>query len=454
MRSCNWILWAWAAVVLASAVVAAPAMADPVEATISLGRDPEPPFCVMNPGGELTITWSIEYSTTPLRVIYTLMDPTQTITLDSETYPGATGVNITRYWTAPMGLVDGKYWVRVEYWSFESGNEANAEVTFYLCSELGTICAEKWQDSDCDEVLTAADAPVAGWWICLDTPYDETYCQQTGPDGRVCWNDIVAGEYTIWEFLPGGWRSIYPTSYDIVLENGETETAVFFNTQCPPPSACCFPDGSCQVLPVGTCAAMGGVVIPDVTCDPNPCPTQACCFPDGSCALMLPYECVAAGGTVYPDLTCDPNPCPQPPEYACCFEDGSCLVLTEEDCVAQGGVVYAVEDCDPNPCPPPEYACCLPLDENCYMLTQEACLAAGGIWHDGEICSAVGGTFDCPLWRVCCIGEDCFILTEVDCLAQGGIWHVDWTSCEPENPCEIPVPVTPDSWGAIKSVYR
>jgi hypothetical protein len=218
--------------------------------------------------------------------------------------------------------------------------------------------------------------------------------------------------------------------------------------------ACCFEDGHCEVLLPEDCELFGGEIYGTQSCDPDLClPGQACCFgPD--CVLLMAPDCVAQGGVVYPDLTCDPNPCPQPPEYACCFEDGSCLVLTEEECVAQGGVVYAVEDCDPNPCPPPEYACCLPLDENCYMLTEEACLAVGGTWYAEQACSDAGGTFDCPLWRVCCINGECHIATEIGCGDWGGVWHPEWTTCEPENPCEIPVPVSPGTWGAIKSVYR
>ena len=224
---------------------------------------------------------------------------------------------------------------------------------------------------------------------------------------------------------------------------------------CPPvPQACCFASGACELRLADDCLAAGGTVYPDLTCDPNPCPQpQACCF-GPECQLLLADACLAAGGTVYPELICDPNPCPQPPEYACCFADGSCQVLTEEACTAAGGVLYTVDSCDPNPCPPPEYACCFNLDEACYMMSQAACIEAGGIWNDGQVCTASGGTFDCPLWRVCCVNEECSITTEIGCGQMGGVWHVDWTSCEPDNPCEIPVPVSPDSWGAIKSIYR
>ena len=377
MRRGGLILWVWAIAAVVTAFAAPAVYADGLtrEATISLGRDPEPPFCVNNPGGTVEITWNIEYATTPLQVKFRIEDPTRTIVLDQQDYSGSTGVNITRYWTVPNGLVDGKYWVRVEYWSLESGNEANAEVTFYVCTGVGSVCAQKFIDIDCDEELTAADPVGSDWWICLDTPYEETYCLRTDAQGMACWNNIALGDYTVWEVDSTGWRPIYPSSSDVTVVNGETASVTFFNSECQPPSACCFPDGHCEVLAVGTC--------------------------------------VEAGGTVYAEPSCDPNPCLQP-----------------------------------------ESACCLPLDETCYTLDEQTCLQGGGIWYDGMMCSTAGGDIECPLWRVCCVDEDCYVVTMEDCAELNGEWHPEWESCEPDNPCEIPVPAAPDSWGSIKSVYR
>jgi hypothetical protein len=138
------------AATLAIVVFSLPAFAAPMEARISLGRDPEPPMCVQNPGGIINITWDIQHSTTPNYVYYKLEDPTRTVIMEEITYPGSMGITVNHNWPVPVGAVDGKYWVRVEYWSFEAGNEANAEVTFYVCSNTGTICAEKWEDIDGD----------------------------------------------------------------------------------------------------------------------------------------------------------------------------------------------------------------------------------------------------------------------------------------------------------------
>jgi hypothetical protein len=204
------------------------ANADPLAATISLGRDPEPPGAAMNPGGTVDIWWNIEHTTTPNYVYYKLGDPTRTIIYEDSTYAGSSGTSAARQWIVPVGAPDGKYWIRVEYWSFEAGNEANAEVTFYVCSCMGNICAEKWEDTDCDDTLTAADAPVPSWWLCIETPLGDTFCRQTDANGVACWYDLPVGDYRVYEVLPGGWVPIYPESYDITL----TETGasvVFFN---------------------------------------------------------------------------------------------------------------------------------------------------------------------------------------------------------------------------------
>lgn len=211
-------------IVLSSAI----ANAEPLEATISLGRDPEPPMAILNPGGTVDIWWDIEHTTTPNYVYYKLEDPTRTIIYEDSTYAGSSGVTATQQWTVPAGAADGKYWVRVEYWSFEAGNEANAEVTFYVCSCTADVCAEKWQDMDCDDTLTPSDSPVSDWWICLETPMGDTYCKQTDANGLVCWTALPVGDYRIYEPLPGGWVPIYPDSYIFTLtEAGESFT--FFN---------------------------------------------------------------------------------------------------------------------------------------------------------------------------------------------------------------------------------
>jgi len=111
--------------------------------TIVLGTDPEPPDCVENPGGVVSIFWSVEYSTTADYVYYCLRDPDQLI-VEEETYPGISGSDITREWTVPTDAMNGAYWVRVEYWSVEVGLEGVAEVVFLVCEETTLSSNDTW----------------------------------------------------------------------------------------------------------------------------------------------------------------------------------------------------------------------------------------------------------------------------------------------------------------------
>ncbi len=253
----------------------ATALAAPMEATISLGRDPEPPICVINSGGVIDITWNIEHTTTPNYVYYKLEDPTRTITYEEETYSGSTGISINRQWTVPAGAPDGKYWVRVEYWSFEAGNEANAEVTFYVCTDTGTLCAEKYEDFDGDGDCADDDMPLENWSICIETPIGDTYCKQTGPDGGLCWDGLPRGDYTIYEQLPSGWIPIGKSSYDVSVA-GTTVSVQFCNTRTDGRGACCGPWGSvaCIIAYGSWCVENDGIYMGDETvCGDGICAT-------------------------------------------------------------------------------------------------------------------------------------------------------------------------------------
>ncbi|MBD3236359.1 MAG: hypothetical protein GF330_06635 [Candidatus Eisenbacteria bacterium] len=102
------------------------------DCTITLGTDPEPPECVANPDGIVSIFWDIEHSTTPDFVYYRMTNP-EDETVEDELYPGEDGITVTREWTVPEGALEGSYWVHVEYWSEEVGLEGVAEVVFLVC---------------------------------------------------------------------------------------------------------------------------------------------------------------------------------------------------------------------------------------------------------------------------------------------------------------------------------
>ncbi len=209
------------------------AFAEPEVATISLGRNPEPPLCVL-PNGTVTFTWDIQHLTTPNYVHYQLEDPTRTIIIEQQDYPGSTGLNIVRNWVVPPGSAEGKYWIRVEYWSFEASNEANAEVTFYVCNETGSICLQKWEDVDLDNQCDPAgglDAPVPNWWLCITTPQGDTFCLQTDANGQVCWTGLPLGVYTAFEPAVAGWHVASGASTYSVQVTANTPPVIFCNQQ-------------------------------------------------------------------------------------------------------------------------------------------------------------------------------------------------------------------------------
>jgi len=84
---------------------------------------------------------------------------------------------------------------------------------------------------------------------------------------------------------------------------------------------------------------------------PGP-PVGACCFVDGTCDVLTEVDCLALDGVFQGvGLSCIPNRCPQP-TGACCFTNGVCVEVTEEDCGLQGGSYEGdFSVCNPDLCP-------------------------------------------------------------------------------------------------------
>ncbi len=263
MKTCyHLVLWSTVLLLAVPAIAGAQAVENwgnqaPLDATISLGRNPEPPDCAAAQS-IIDINWTITYSTTPQKEIFTIRDPNGA-TVDSVYYAGDTGVNINRQWNVPANPVVGKYWIRVEYWSNQAGYEANAEVSFYVCEGVGSICAQKWVDGDCDGVGSAGDYQVSGWWICIDTPWGDTFCDTTGVDGEICWENLPLGTYTVRELISPPWISIFATSREAVLDETDSSwSGAFFNVNYDDCfGACCKCDGECVEVTPAVCDEVG-----------------------------------------------------------------------------------------------------------------------------------------------------------------------------------------------------
>ena len=210
----------------------------------------------------------------------------------------------------------------------------------------------------------------------------------------------------------------------------------------PPPAptgACCFPDGTCELLAEAECESVAGSHQGDDTaCDPNPCAATigACCFDDGTCELTDADECAALGGDYQGNgVPCEPNPCPQPRPVAfgaCCLPDGSCEFVTEEGCDDIGGTYQGDDvECDPNLCPQPIGACCF-FDGTCWEITEAECFSLEGDYQ-GDFTTCDPNTCPQPEGACCVAGGECLVVTESACELVGGYYLGHFTQCDPNS---------------------
>ena len=163
------------------------------------------------------------------------------------------------------------------------------------------------------------------------------------------------------------------------------------------PGACCFPDGSCQMLIADDCLANGGQYMGDgVSCAQANCAppqTEACCFPppDCSCVEAPLGQCPPGTAPQGAGTTCDPIPCSCPPLFeACCFPDASCVEAPLGQCpagsVPQGpGTSCATTECGDGG---GLLACCF-ADGTCADLFLSECIAAGGVPQPSASCATI-----------------------------------------------------------------
>ena len=236
----------------------------------------------------------------------------------------------------------------------------------------------------------------------------------------------------------GGWARFSgaaPSLASFCRPGGDWVTRVTWETvNCVPVvGACCFGNGSCQVIEAAACAAQGGTYQGnDVTCAAANCPqpTRACCTA-GVCSVTTQAACVAGGGTWQSaSTTCTGVSCPQP-TGACCFPNGFCLNQTSANCIGAGGTWYgAGSACAPNNvCP--TGACCLPSGSCVNGVSQQQCTAQSGTFQGiGTNCAGV----NCPQPAgACCFGTFCISLTQFDCNGGGGQWRGALTTCADTN---------------------
>jgi hypothetical protein len=125
---------------------------------ISLVRSPAPPVSISR-GMTETFTWTVTTGgNTPDRVEYRVFDPLANV-VDSQTYPGSSGLSVTRLYTVPVAPPEGRYLAEVKYFSVQAGEEASARVSFYV-AERGNLHVFKFDDFNGNGTQDAGDLPV------------------------------------------------------------------------------------------------------------------------------------------------------------------------------------------------------------------------------------------------------------------------------------------------------
>lgn len=207
------------------------------DAVISLSSAPSPPTAI-RPGQVQTFHWDIIASTTPLSVSYELLDLERDAVVDSQIYPGSSGLHITRPYTLPLtytlpfGRLFERYRVRVEYYSLQAGNEANAEAILWVTQDTGSLVVQKFDDRDGDGVQDAGDsgAPGVSFFLAIQ---GQNVGETSGPDGRIAWANVPAGAYTLTEQVPPGRVPTTPPQRLVTVSAGLTTTASFGNRTIP-----------------------------------------------------------------------------------------------------------------------------------------------------------------------------------------------------------------------------
>ena len=351
-------------------------------------------------------------------------------------YMGATGSYTLNVTCVPMGAccVDGNCTgVMREDACLESGGtwhpgEDCATVNCGCADATITIeiLTDNWPNETTWEVVEQGVGAVAS-----GGPYDNSNTLITE---EVCVSSTRCYDFTIYDaygdgiYAPGG----YAVSYNgtVVAStmgsgwSGSSETVSSIGGGCAPPGACCISGDCVSGETQQSCEEQGGIWFEGEDCATFICP-EACCYPNGSCDLVPRHVCLEQGGNPQgPGTTCADVSCPLLYE-ACCFSDGICRDLLPSDCLWQGGVPQgAATNCNIVQCEPMG-ACCVRGD--CVgVMDADRCLLNGGTWFELLDCTTV----TCPLPpEACCIPDlTCAGLVERFCTLD--------CPCDPDMNCD------------------
>ncbi|MDD3717767.1 MAG: SdrD B-like domain-containing protein [Actinomycetota bacterium] len=106
----------------------------------------------------------------------------------------------------------------------EDGSGGTPPQAGVLCAE-GRICVIKFLDGNENGVMDAEEQGLSGVTITLNGANPK----QTGSDGKVCYDDLSGGTYTVSETVPDGYYATTPTSYTLDISWNEKVTVYFGN---------------------------------------------------------------------------------------------------------------------------------------------------------------------------------------------------------------------------------
>lgn len=313
------------------------------------------------------------------------------------------------------------------------------------------------------------DPPFCGGILGLECPDDNDYCQF--PPGTCGQGDIPGMCQERPEFCPLFFDPVCGCdgmTYGNECLAASAGVSIFRDGQCDDVEIgkCCTETMGCQNVTAEECEELcGSFAGPGTACTgiPIDCPippiaVSACCLPDGTCEITTECQCGRMGGSFGHGLDCENAcgqicggiagiPCPSRKQF-CQFADGTCLISDNQGIcteIPQGcpeiyapvcgcdGVTYS-NRCEASaaevsvdhvgPCDDPAVGKCCTQIMGCQNLTAEECEeACGSFAGPGTSCS--GHPFDCPIPPIavtsCCLPDGtCEITTPCLCDRQGG----------------------------------
>lgn len=221
----------------ALAAPAGPAGPQAPDASITLTNAPSPPTAI-RPGETQVIQWRIVASTTPVSVTFRITNLENGALVESQTYPGSTGLDVTRGYvlpsgyTLPFGRLFERYRIQVVYYSLQSGNEASAEANFWVTQDTGTLKIVKFDDRNGNGVRDAGEPGVPGVLFRL-VIQGQTLGELTDQNGEIVWDDVPIGAYQVTEVVPPGSVATTPNPVTATVTANAVTTVLFGNRIIP-----------------------------------------------------------------------------------------------------------------------------------------------------------------------------------------------------------------------------